>query len=111
MNGLDLIIKELLVKNTKNTLLLEKIAEKTQSLLIEEIFEITKIFVARNAPIKFESFTLKTFQDNDPDGYFQKILKGFANALIDISETDLSKGEEERINYILDNVKIYDKNS
>lgn len=102
MNAIDEIIDES-IKIAKNNLdVLNAIKDKAKDLLVEDLFEITKIFVSRKNPAN-RDFTLEQFKTEDPEGYFTKILKGFCVALVDISQVEISGEEREIIFKILNN--------
>lgn len=108
MNELEEVIKEAKKIATVNQVLLEKIYEKSHDLLLDDLFEITKIFVSKKNPEKFKTFTLQNFQESDPDGYFEKIFKGFCNTLVEIGITDLLDPDKNRIDEIINNRKKYE---
>ncbi|MFN8672420.1 MAG: hypothetical protein U0457_10140 [Candidatus Sericytochromatia bacterium] len=104
MNELNLLINEVLKVAKYNLDILENINKNIEKLLLEHIFEITKIFVFRNKKTSGDDFNLAKFQENDPYGYIQKIMKGFANALFEIGEKELLEEERNKIFGILDKV-------
>lgn len=106
MNVLDEVVEQALKIAVINKDLIQKIKDKSQSLMIEDLFNITKIFVSRNSKNVFSGFTLDNFKEADPEGYFNKIVKGFCQALIDISQSLLNESEKQQINDILDKVTI-----
>jgi hypothetical protein len=106
MNALDEIIDES-IKIAKNNLdILEAIKDKAKDLMVEDLFEITKIFIKRKSSSQ-EGFTLEQFKTEDPEGYFKKIVKGFCVALIEISQEEVSAEEREIIFKVLDNRKKF----
>lgn len=108
MNGLEEVLKESQKITKFNQELLDKIVEKSQDLLLEDLFEITKIFVSKKNPEKFKTFTFQNFQESDPDGFFEKIFKGFCNALVEIVTTELLDSEKNRIEEIINNRRKYE---
>lgn len=108
MNGLEEVIKEAKKIATINQALLEKIYEKSPDLLLDDLFEITKIFVGKKNPEKFKTFTLKNFQESDPAGYFAKIFKGFCNTLVEIGTNELLDSDKNRIDEIINNRQKYE---
>ena len=106
MNVLDEVVEQALQIAVINKDLIQKIKDKSQSLMIEDLFNITKIFVSRNSKNVSSGFTLDNFKEADPEGYFNKIVKGFCQALIDISQSSVNESEKQQINDILDKVTI-----
>lgn len=106
MNVLDEVIEESLKIAVENKELILEIKNKSQSLMIDDLFSITKIFVSRKGKNVASGFTLDDFKKADPEGYFNKIVKGFCKALIDISQNTLNENELKEILEILEKVQI-----
>ncbi len=104
MNVLDEVIETSLKIAVNNQDILEKIKEKSKNLMINNLFDIAKIFVARKSKNVAQGFDLEEFKKNDPDGYFNKIVKAFCQSLIDISQEPLNENEKEKILELLDKV-------
>lgn len=105
MNVLEEVIEEALKNASENKDLIIEIKNKSKSLMIEEIFSIAKIFVSRTSKNVSSGFTLEQFKEADPEGYFNKIVKAFCKALIDMSQNPLTLEEKEKIKEILDKIK------
>lgn len=105
MNVLDEVVEQALKIATHNKDILEEIQNKSKNLMIEDLFNITKIFVSRKSKSVSEGFTLEKFQKQDPDGYFNKIVKGFCQALIDMSQGSVDEIEKKGITEILNKVQ------
>ncbi|MFN8576790.1 MAG: hypothetical protein U0354_08020 [Candidatus Sericytochromatia bacterium] len=105
MNVLDEVLEEVIKVATVNKKIILEIKSKSKSLMIEDLFNITKIFVSRNGKNVASGFTLEEFKKADPEGYFNKIIKGFCKSLIDLSQSSLNEKEEEEILQILEKVK------
>ncbi len=101
INGLDEIINESVKIAKMNLDVLEAIKNKSKDLMIEDLFEIARIFFIRKNP-NSGIFTIEDFIKEDPDGYFTKVLKGFCVSLIQISESEISREEKKIIFDILD---------
>lgn len=108
MNELEEVLKETQKIAKFNQDLLEKIIEKSQDLLLEDLFEITKVFVSKKNPEKFKAFTFQNFQEADPDGFLEKIFKGFCSALVEMVTTELLDSEKNRIEEIINNRRKYE---
>jgi hypothetical protein len=100
INGLDEIINEAIRIAKMNLDVLEAIKNKSKELMMEDLFEIARIFFVRKNP-ESQSFSLQDFMKEDPEGYFAKVLKGFCVSLIQISESDISNEEKQKIFDIL----------
>lgn len=111
MNAIEQIIDESIKIAKKNSDILELIKLKSKDLMIEDLFEITKVFVSRKGKNVALGFTLENFQKTDPEGYFSKVVKGFCKALIDIGQTELSEEEKHIILNILNNRKSFKENT
>lgn len=111
MNELKEVIKEAKKIAMVNQVLLEKLYEKSPDFLLDDLFEITKIFVGKKNPEKFKTFTLQNFQESDPDAYFEKIFKGFCNALVEIGTNELLDSDKNRIDEIINNREKYEQNN
>ena len=101
MNAIDEIIEQAIKIAQYNSDILNEIKNKAQYLMIDDLFEITKIFVSRKGANVASGFTIEDFKKADPEGYFKKITKGFCQALIDIAQEQLSDSEKEKIKNIL----------
>lgn len=102
LNGIEQVIDEAIKISITNQNILELIKNNSKYLFIEDYFEITKIFISKKNPNLMDNFTIEDFKKQDSDGYFQKILKGFCSALIDISQNELSINDKDLILNIID---------
>lgn len=110
MNVLEEVIDEALKNASENKDLIMEIKNKSKDLMIDDIFEISKIFVSRKGRNVASGFTIDQFKSADPEGYFNKIVKAFCKSLIDISQSPLTEDEKNKIKNILDNLKEKEKN-
>ena len=110
MNAIEQIIEESIKISKNNQDILLAIKTKSKELMIEDLFEITKLFVAKKGKNVAQSFTIKEFEENDPEGYFNKIVKGFCRTLVDISQEELLQEEKDKILTILENRKSFETN-
>jgi hypothetical protein len=106
MNAIDQIIEEAVKIAKYNQDVLVAIKDSAKDLMIGDLFEITRIFVSRKNPDS-ESFTMEQFQKEDPEGYFQKIIKGFCAALVEISQGEISEKERGIIFKVLEDRKKF----
>lgn len=108
MNVLDEVVEQSLKIAVENKDLISEIKDKSKDLMIEDLFAITKIFVARKGKNVASGFSLENFKEADPDGYFNKIVKGFCQALIDMSQNPITDSEKQKIQQILEKVQKKD---
>lgn len=106
MNVLNEVLEESLKIATLNKDIILEIKSKSKNLMIEDLFYITKIFVSRKGKNVASGFTLEEFKKADPEGYFNKIIKGFCKSLLDLSQNPLNEKEKKEILEILEKVKI-----
>ncbi|MBC7472719.1 MAG: hypothetical protein H7263_00385 [Candidatus Sericytochromatia bacterium] len=110
MNAIDEIIEQSIKIAQFNFDILDKIKDKSQYLMLDDLFDITKIFVSRKGTNIALGFTIDDFKKQDPEGYFNKIVKGFCQSLVDISQSPLSDTEKEQIKNILNNRIGFEEN-
>jgi len=101
MNGISEILAEVLKINGKNKEIISAINEKINILLLEDFFEIAKIFFLKQNP-HLTDFSLQDFMDQDSDGYFQKVIKGFCVGLEYLLEHEITETEKKQIYHILE---------
>lgn len=105
MNGIDQIVDEAIKIACFNKDILELIKNNTKNFFIDDLFEITKIFINKKNPNIMQNFEIEDFKKEDPNGYFQKILKGFCSALIDLSQNEITLEDKNIIEKIISDRK------
>ena len=105
MNVLEQFLRDVMDNATMNTDLLREIHKHMKELVVEDLFEITRIFVARKGEHVAKGFTLEQFKTEDPDGYFTKVMKGFGISMMSLAQSEVTISEREQIIKVLEKYK------